>query len=498
MLQKLKARTRQMGKMPSRSEILMLAIAIPALLWIAFVALQVGHWRHDEVAYLEKGALIFRTQAEGRWLNLLLYSPTKLFSPEFGWILNTLLLGGGFVLMGWRIGLGWACAVAMAVTVLLFPGYTAQSLWPTSTLPAVVIWFGTVVLLMEDRLRWIGISRLWVLPLAGIALFATIPHFYFLLLPVLLPLQKIRSWADFSRSLVPGVVWSVGLLLGYGVALLVNGLRYGHFSLLLEHWRKDAMPDIEGGLAGAAAFHASLPFQHILDWLPLVCALAWLAVIMWAIHDWFRRGGNSLTLLVRLGYIAVLIAMPYIVGAAGGIVVQFRSLIPLALGLTFLPVFFASGRGLKAVSMAAVLLIGIPSTVKTMKDLNWYAAVAQDNIVSVRSAIPAGMRTDRRAALLDDGYEDYFNVRRKALHLVRAKPVFLEGMGHEDFRIGPAFLENGFDKFEACSSDQIDCHALRVGEETLPYCDGAKVGTICAQSVLSDGSVLFRFKMSAD
>ena len=312
----------------------------------------------------------------------------------------------------------------------------------------------------------------------------------------MVPRATVRSVADFGKGLVPGIIWSTGLVLGYLAAIVVNGLRYGHYSLELEGWRKAAAPDITGSVPEQVLQYIAMMAGDVMQWLPVVCILGWLAVIVVSVWRWMRHGGNVPTLLLRLGYVAVLVSLPYLVGAAGGIVVQFRSIIPVALGLLVLPLLCPVGQSWKVYVALGVVLLGIPSAWKSYDELAWFRTLAKDNVAAVAAALPEGLETRGRAMIWPDGYEAYFNSRRAALGIDRIKPDLMEGLGHEDFRIGPAFVENGFAEFGACSSDQIDCTALRRGETRLPYCETAKAGSICAQSILNDGSVLFRFKMT--
>ena len=470
----------------------LLGLSIVALGIMAWSAMHMGHWRHDELEYLDWGDLIYRTQTEGRWLNLIFYYPARIFSPEFGWLVGTALLGSGLAIVFWRIGLSWTYSVIASVILLVFPGYAAQSMWPTSNLPCLAIFFGSAILLARDKLWPLRISRIWILPIAGISLFATIPYFYVLLLPMLAPRKPVRTWSEFSMALIPGIVWSAGLVLGFMVSLLVNGIRYGHYSLRLQDWRIESAPEVPDGAINATLHYAGMLGSDVLQWLPAVSILCWLIVVAVTLHVWLRNGGNLLTLTTRLGYLTVLALMPFLFGAAGHIVVQFRSLMPLALAIVCLPLMFSHGGNWKMVTAVALLVIGLPSFVETLRDYSWFSRLAQANIAAVEEAVPDDLNTDRRALLLPEGYHRYFESQLGRLGIRTETPVFMEGLGHQDFRIGPAFIEAGFADFETCSSDQIDCDALRIGETGLPDCD-ASDKPICAQSLLADGSLLFRF-----
>ena len=474
-------------------DFVLLAIAVGVLCAIAWQALHIGHWRHDELEYIGWGDMIYRTQSEGRWLNLLLYYPAKIFSPEFGWILDTLLLGAGVAIIFWRLGLNWCYAALVSIILLFFPGYAAQSLWPTSTLPGLAIFFGSAVLLVRDKLLWIEISRLWILPLAGIALFATMPYFYVLLLPLLLQQKAIKTWAEFLISLIPGVIWSVGLVLGYLVSILINGLRYGNYGLELQDWRKEAALQIEGGPLSVATHYFAMMFNDMALWLPVVSIIGWGLVSATVLFVWFRNGGNILSLVLKLGFLSVVMIMPYLFGMMGGIVVEFRSVVPCALAIIALPFLFTVGRNWKPVAAAALVLIGAPSALETVGDLRWFSAVAHANNLAVELAMPIGVDTNRRAVLMTGGYDTYMAGQLQAMNLARTEPVFLSSLSGEAFRIGPAFFENGYLDFEDCSSNEIDCSLLRASETPLNECNRDQ-RSICAESILPDGSVLFRFR----
>jgi len=344
-------------------------------------ALQIEFWRHDAYVYLNQQDLDWRTLAEGRWLNALMFPVLGRVDPMFGWYATSVLTLVGLYLLFLAMELDRLTALGLAATAWLFPGVIAQSLWPLVTLAAVGCFVVSVLLV-----RRFGLLSL---PLVGVAQFATIPYYFYLMPLTLLHKSSDKGWRPALSLFSVGLLWAACLILGYLVASTWNLVVSGEFGIQLDehrfiNWRSESPGVIEKLRKYYWGFR-----ELVFAWLPIWSIVFYLVIMGLALFRWNSGSRHLWSLLVRLGFGLVVIFASYITVFADGIKVFPRSLLPVAVGLIAMPylITYSEPRSLawnRATMVALVVAIGFPSFQVTQKMLEWYSSFSQTAMAAVR------------------------------------------------------------------------------------------------------------------
>jgi len=204
------------------------------LLLSAYAALpELTVFGHDEVHYYRDFG--FKLREDGRWLNFLLHDFLRSIPPST-WAL--LFLGSCWLLffrlarsMDFDVGY----AVLVATTILLAPPFVEQSIWPATTITAVIL------TLLASTLMGRGLSYPVIYVLSGILLFGTMQSFYFLL-----PLFFLHQFAACPQGgarrwpllLAHMGWWIVGAVAGVLVMSCILWQVTGHFGVQPAAWRR--------------------------------------------------------------------------------------------------------------------------------------------------------------------------------------------------------------------------------------------------------------------
>ena len=186
-------------------------LALGALAWWA---LGIAHWRHDSFAYSSERQIWFKIRSEGRWLNYLAWWCLRSVSPHLAWGTNLCIVGGALYLIISRLVEDRLVAAVLAITLLLFPGFHAQNMWPLYTLVGSAAFLVSVLLI--QRHGWI-----WVVP-GCVLICGAVQYAVFLLPLAVLPLSKESASSGLLRGALLGLYWAAGAALGMLISCAVN------------------------------------------------------------------------------------------------------------------------------------------------------------------------------------------------------------------------------------------------------------------------------------
>lgn len=188
---------------------------------------------HDEVHYYRDFS--FKLIEDGRWLNHILHDLLRDVSLNVWAIVLPVLTWFLFFSLGMSITQNHGYSVIIASTISLSYPLIEQSLWPATSIPAVI------VLLFISYLIKQGISHLKIYLLSGMLLFGTMQNFYFLL-----PLFFLNYFLDKNRTisnqwqtaLKHMVYWVAGACAGVLIMFSLVYLYTGHFGVKPAPWRR--------------------------------------------------------------------------------------------------------------------------------------------------------------------------------------------------------------------------------------------------------------------
>ena len=188
---------------------------------------------HDDVHYYKD--FTFKLGEDGRWLNYLLHDFLRSIPPGTWAVMLLLLSWLLFFRLAAAAGFDTRYAALTASTILLAYPFVEQSLWPATTIPAVVI------LLVAGMFVERGVPHPIIYLLCGILLFGTLQSFYFLV-PLFFLGQFMTRQDTTSRRWSPLLGhmtwWVIGAVAGVVVMSFVLLQMTGHFGVQPAPWRR--------------------------------------------------------------------------------------------------------------------------------------------------------------------------------------------------------------------------------------------------------------------
>ena len=188
---------------------------------------------HDEVHYYRDFS--FKLIEDGRWLNYLLHDLLRSVSLGVWSVLLLLSVWILFFNLGMSITRDIGYSVIISSTISLSYPFVEQSLWPATTIPAVVI------LLVISWLVSKGVSHFKIYLFGGALLFGTMQIFYFLL-PLFFLGSFVNERLSVSRQSVLALqhiaYWVAGAFAGVMVMVLFVYLKTGHLGVKPAAWRQ--------------------------------------------------------------------------------------------------------------------------------------------------------------------------------------------------------------------------------------------------------------------
>ena len=423
-----------------RDKYLMLLVFIAGFLALGFIihsAISIGHWRHDSYLYRVTQSLLYAVRTEGRWLAYLSARCLQTLDPLFMWIGNLLLIFISLSLIFRRLFSDNYVAINLALIAVMFPGLYAMNMWPMGTFAPSVLLLASVVVLLR--------LGLYVLPLVAILLFATMPWFYYILPLAIIPLGSCRSPRDGVRLLFPGVLWGLSLLGAYLFAAVVNYYRFDYFGIDLDGgWRELHLVTDVASLVGNIQRNAALFATQVADWLPPWLLCLSVAGLIACLAFKRQHKATIITNIIRAGYVLVVMLSPYLTTVFAGIGVQYRSLLPMAIGIIVLPYVLTDRALHRRMILVTALVVGVPSFLLSYSGVDWYARVTAANLSTLAGVIPTtgykSVAVDARNTPL------YYALITKGLP---RKPFFMEPLD-APMRLTPALYELGFTDVMPC------------------------------------------------
>jgi len=325
------------------------------------MAPSIEFWRHDSFTYLRAPGVDLRAKIEGRWINVPLFPLLRRLDPLLTWYAVSFLTLAGLYFLFTALRLDRLTALGLATLGSLFPGVIAQSLWPFVTLSAVSCLLASIVLLKR--------FGLWGVPLAGIIQFATLSYYFYLLPLMLLPGRVLQGFRESLSAALLGVFWAACLILGFLVSSTWNLIFYGEFGVQIGEFRKLKSITESSSTVEKASIYAGEIYADVL------------LVIGFALYRWWSSSRDSWGLIVRTSYCIVVALSPYITVFIASLRVEFRSLLPLAIGTIALP-FLIVARDQRSVltdrctMIALAIAIGVPSFQASYRAMDWYTSTS--------------------------------------------------------------------------------------------------------------------------
>jgi len=418
----------------------MCVVSVAGLLVVLSWGLTIAFWRHDEVAYLSDRGSLIRVAAEGRWVNFLAHPITRRIDPTLAWVANVLLVAAALYLIFRRLLDDRLAGFNLAIVGALFPGFVDQNTWPCTTLPASVIFLSSVV----------GVQRFgpWILLVSGILSFGSLSYFYYVLPLAFLPLKELEVFGDAADFVVPGVVWAAGLVLGLLVASTINLIFIGQFGIQLESWRRAHPATDLASLMENVTTYGSQIANDIGQWLPIpLLLLMGMVVIGCLTFKRYRRRCIG-TALMGGSYASVVLLSPFMTVVPLGILVSFRSLLPLAVGTIALPFMLTDRAAHRPLLVATMVAIGLPSYALSSAGTEWFAKSTRAHGEIIAHAIATAGAKPSIVVVDARDYPKYFK-RVQQEEGLGAQPFFMETLD-EPKRLIPAFWELGFHVVHMC------------------------------------------------
>jgi len=356
---------------------------ILALLMLAtsiFYGLQIGHWRHDAFLYISKDVAALKVQQEGRWLNYLLFDVLQFIPGHLAWFLNLIFIGVGFYLVSKELGFSALHSSIFTLCCIMFPGLHEQNTWPVTSLPASVLFL--IAVMAITRISWL------LTPAFGILFFATIPSLYFILPLAILKNYEDKSWRGFLAMAGKGVLWGFGMIAGYLVSAFYNWQKFGMFGFEVASWRDPHPAHDLASLSANVARYAELFTGHVFEWLPTWGVWSLLLTIVFVGAGIIADRKIKPDFIVKTSYVIVVMISPYLVLLGIGILLQFRSLLPMAVGILAFPAILAPAHARQVVMALLIFGIGLPSGWTSLQGTRWYSEFTRINVRNVEEALP--------------------------------------------------------------------------------------------------------------
>ncbi|WP_295400213.1 hypothetical protein [uncultured Thiocystis sp.] len=307
---------------------------------------------HDEVHYYKD--FTFKLSEDGRWLNYLLHDFLRSIPPGTWAVMLLVASWLLFFRLAVAAGFDTGYAALTTSTILLAYPFVEQSLWPATTIPAVVILLGAGIL--AER----GVPHPFIYLLCGMLLFGTLQSFYFLV-PLLFLGQFMTRQSTTTRrwSLLLGHMtwWVIGAVVGVFFMSFILLQMTGRFGVQPAAWRHtQPVRDLAGLLRNmvyvASAFYeqaAQLLRVSGADGRGFVAILA-LAALLRARTLFGLHPTLMVLAAVATGFFAFSIPLAPLIGS--------RNLVAMAAAFV-LSIALLPGPSIAGLSVGALLLLAV-------------------------------------------------------------------------------------------------------------------------------------------
>ncbi len=318
-----------MGSKPSPAHgglmlrmLLLLLVSVPVLS-VCLQHAETAYFATDELCYLF-GGYKDRLQAEGRWINFLLFPALKLVNPHVA-LFAGMLFFGYFVYACAAHFCGRWSSVAIGLCALLLPALNRQLDWPCTMLPALVV-CAFAAWAHARMAKWCFFVLFGVLS-AGVV------QSVYMVLPLLFLHESPRELLK-----VIGY-WVLGYVCGFAVAELATLAVCGSF-ISFADWRSPH--PVTGWAVLVENIRRVIVFYNLhLGRAGLILHAICGASVLFAL--WEHRG-NLAKVTLALLLLALVYCSTYAQAASAGFTVAVRTALNLYLAILFLVVFAFSRR----------------------------------------------------------------------------------------------------------------------------------------------------------
>ena len=324
--------------------------------------LDIDIWRHDAIYYHE--SYEYKLKTEGRWINYFLYDFLKFIPPHLSIILRLSSVFTFVYMASFRLSGTKFYSLFLGLSVLQMPPLYPNLLWPTAQLAGWL--FLGLSSLVVDKFK---VSTFFVI--FSILSFGTSSVFHFLILLLFIgPLydgssQDTSHLSKFSKLIF---LWIITFIFGYIVSNVMVYLLTGQYGMRLADWRK---PHYVTSLDDLV-MNAGSALNYLKYHLSIIMSLnrRFIHLLLIALFGLMAISRKSLYYIV----IPLLVALSvYVSTIPVGIIISFRTVIPLFAGLMF--VFFVAPRMKSYEKLFLTLLclaISFKASYYSYDMLNWY------------------------------------------------------------------------------------------------------------------------------
>jgi hypothetical protein len=410
--------------------------------------LDINIWRHDAIYYYE--SYEFKLKTEGRWINYFLFDFLKFIPPHLSIIIRLSCIFTFFYMASFRLSGTKFYSLFLGLSVLQMPPLYPDLLWPTIGLAGWL--FLGLSSLVVDKFK---MSTFFVI--FSILSFGTSSVFHFLILLLFLaPLydESSQDTSHLSKFTQLVFLWIITFIFGFIVSNVMVYLLTGQYGMRLAYWRKPhyvtSLDDLivnAGSALNYLKYHLSIiiSLNHRFIYLLLIALFGLMAISRKSLYY------IAIPLLVALSV--------YVSTIPVGIVIQFRTVIPLFAGLMF--VFFVSPRLKMYEKLFLTLLclaISFKASYYSYDMLNWYRNITTVYATELSKVIDRKTRDVDKIVFSINTSDLNRTIKQVEIHSGIAFKDGIEGLG-QSYRLRPALLSVGpYKNVIYCSKSTLDAY----------------------------------------
>ena len=415
------------------------AVLFAGVGWTAFELAQLSVWRYDSGAVLRlMGArsdplgacprlFVVKYKFDGRWLNHVLSGPLCALPGWIAMLAGAVSLGAFLLAVLRGLGLAAGMAAALAGLALLSPQLWDQLLWPTATLPGLVLLALAVPL--AGRLS----APVFFL-LMGILHFGTLTTPYYLLPLLWLPAMHAPGPVGSLTTRLVHVLgwWVAGFVAGFAFSQLMTAMTFPEGGMEIGAWREPKpVQDWEDFIANSTS-----RWDYLLDFLVLKTGSVGIALITVLVAAWRFVEGRPRRWQTVVTAIAVLVLLSHFVATIyHGIIIQNHTLVVASIALVILAFGWtpraAVGRVIWA--LAFVAFAGVQAG-HLHRDVAYYTGTRETAAAWLRAAVPQPPAAYAGLVVIRGNPADLMTAAREAKAVAPATFHLVEAFGTSDSR----------------------------------------------------------------
>ena len=442
-------------------EAFVIAVALFIALALVVDLLQIRVYAHDSVLY--ETSFLYKLEAEGRWLNYLLFPVTSHF-PGRAAVLSNLLFLSLFVFLVSKRWTGKAVySILLSLLVIQVEPLMEALLWPVTSIALPILLLAALVS------PYINVYLFYIC--FGVLLFGT-GSFY------LLPLAHLQLFKNgqfgqnikiLSFKILPG--WALGFLAGFVFSLFMLYALTGQVGLQIQEWRQPNyihslyyFVSKYQNILGSLQFYGSRLFYGF--WRTFFMATA-LLIGVYSVN----KAEYIPAVILAFGIIAV----HFILTIPIGITVSFRTTIAAWIGILVIFFFYPNIKERQYFLLLPVLLFMMASFYRVNHyTLNYYSSITNTYYDELVRVTPLPPHLYRGVIFLSSSAE-VMQMNAFLIEKLQLKRGVMESI-NEDFNWGAVAREAGFKQVTLCGKNHHEnsdeCKSLyeeyRVAQATDP------------------------------